>query len=230
MTIRALALTVALSGLAIVPALGQGIVVDEGGFQISIDGSPVGNETFVIRRAAAGREDQVFATGVVTLDTPDGRQEVRPLLSATPPDGVAASYQVRVTGPGSLEVRLNRDGRRYLARITSEIGSEDREFPARPDTRVLEQGVAHHYYVLRDLRVGDEVHVLEPRTRRELTLMTVGRTDVEIRIGGNVVDARRIELADGEDHRLVWLDRQGRVLRVEVPAERYAAERTDVVG
>lgn len=229
--VAAIAALCAFSAVPPTPALGQGIVVDQGDFAVRIDGREAGTENFVIRRAGgAGREDQTFASGVVVLDVDGARQEIRPLLSATPPDGIASSYQVRVTGPGALDLRLNQTGRRYVARITSEAGSEDREFPAHPDTRVLERSVAHHYYFLHDLRVGEESHVLEPRTRRQVTLIAVGRTDEEVQIGRNMVQARRIEFADGEDHRMVWFDRQGRVLRVEIPALRYSAERTDMVG
>jgi len=35
---------------------------------------------------------------------------------------------------------------------------------------------------------------------------------------------------DGEQERVVWFDRQGRVLRVDIPALQYVAERSDLVG
>lgn len=215
---------------AAAPAAAQGIVVDQGQFTVSVRGRRVGTEDFVIRRAGLGVENAIFASGVVKLQTEGGAQEIHPLLSATPPDGTADSYQVRVVGPGQMELRLNKSGRRYVARISSAIGDEDREFPARDDTRILEQGVAHQYYFLRDLREGRRTHVLEPRTRRQLDLMAGPRVDEEIHVGLNVVQARRLDLSDGEDRRIVWYDRQGRVLRVEVPGSGYVAERTDIVG
>lgn len=212
------------------PAAAQGVVVDQGQFEITIDGRVVGTEDFVIRRAGLGRENAVFANGVVTLDMDGLRQEIRPLLSATPPEGIAAGYQVKVTGPGEMELRLNKAGRRYVARITSEIGDEEREFPARATTHILERGVAHHYYFLRDLREGRSAHVLEPRSRQQLNLVAGPRVDEEIQVGRNIVQARRVEFSEVDDVRTVWYDRQGRVLRVEVPATGFMAERTDVVG
>ena len=204
--------------------------MDEGQFEVRVGGRVVGTEEFVIRRAGLGRENSVFANGVVTLD-PDGQsQEIRPLLSVAPPEGIAIGYQVRVTGPDAIDIRLNKAGRRYMARISSEIGEEDREFPARPDTRILERDVAHQYYFLRDLRAGRSAHVLEPRTRRQLELLAETRTDEEIRVGRNTVQARRVEFTTADERRVVWYDQQGRVLRVEIPARSYVAERTDVVG
>ena len=212
------------------PAAAQGTVVDRGQFVITVDGRIAGSEDFVIRRAGLGRGDAIFVNGVVLLDVGGREQEVRSLLRASPPEGAAASYQVTVTGPGAMELRLARAGRRYIATISSEIGEERREFQAQPETRVLEQGVAHHYYFLRDLRDGRSAHVLEPRSRRQVSLVAGPRVDEEIQVGRNVVQARRVEFTSGSDRRIVWYDRQGRVLRVEIPAIGYMAERTDLVG
>jgi hypothetical protein len=229
MSLRAPVFALLLLALAAAPAHGQGIVVDQGQFTVTLDGRPAGVEDFVIRRA--GRQgDAVFANATIRLDGPRGHQEVRPLLQAAPLDGAAMGYQVSVTGVDALELRLQRSGRRYVASIQSSIGDEDREFQARPDTRIVEQQVAHHYYFVRDAREGRPVHVLEPRTRRQLDLVAGPRVDEEIRVGRNVVQARRVEFTVDTEVRLVWYDRQGRVLRVEVPSEGYIAERSDLVG
>jgi len=168
---------------------------------------------------------------VITLTIEGAKVELRPLLRTAPPGGTAASYQVHVTGPEALDVRLARAGRRYVATIGSESGNEDREFQAHADTRVLEKGVAHHYYFLRNVRPGNEVHVLEPRSRRQLTLTVDSRSAEDLRLGPNLVSAQRVEYSsDEQDHRIVWFDRQGRVLRVEIAALGYMAERTDLVG
>ena len=220
--------TLALLGSA-TPLVGQGIVVDQGDFQISLGGRVVGTESFVIRRAGVGREENVFANATITLDLEGGRQVASPLLSATA-DGTAASYQVDVTGPGRMELRLNQNGRRYLMRISSDLGREDQEFPANPGTRILEQRVAHQYYFLRDDDAGATVPVLEPRTRRQLALRVGSRTEVLLEVGRNTVTAWRVELSARGDQRVVWFDRQGRVLRLEVPADGYVAQRTDIVG
>ena len=95
---------------------------------------------------------------------------------------------------------------------------------------MLELGVAHHYFFLRNLREGGAAHVLEPRSRRQLTLVAGPRIDEEIQVGPNIVAARRVEFSSGADRRIVWYDRQGRVLRLEVPATAYVAERTDLIG
>jgi hypothetical protein len=228
---------VAVLVTAITPGIAaQGIVVDEGQFNIRIDGRDAGTEDFVIRRAGLGRSDAVFARATVSVTDGGVLQEVRPLLQATPLEGAAASYEVVVTGQDAMEVRLARvlNARSryvYVATIRSDIGSEDREFQARENTRVIELGVAHHYYFLRDVREGRETPVLEPRSRRQIKLTAGSRTEEELVLGPNHISARRVEYtSDSGDDRVVWYDRQGRVLRVEVPSLSYVAERTDLVG
>ena len=217
-------------------ARAQGVVVDQGTFAISLDGRAAGTEEFTIRRAGLNRDDALFATATVTLRASGAGQEIRLLLRATPTDGLPKCegnepcFQVDVEGPEATSLRLGLSGRRYVARIIDSVGEEIREFLAAPGTRILERDVAHLYYFFRDVREGDVTPVIHPRDRGRASL-TAGRwTDEQIQLGPNLVEARRVELADGDDLRIVWFDRLGRVLRVSVPGDGYMAERTDLVG
>jgi hypothetical protein len=214
----------------VVPAAGeaQGVVVDQGRFAISYQGRPAGTEDFSIRRAGLGPDDAMFANATVTLSTTGSSQEIRPLLRATPA-GVAIEYQVEVVGADALELGLRRVARRYVATIHSQNGEEQREFPATMDTRILEQDVAHFYYFLRDAEPGSVTPVIEPRARTRLQLTTSASVDETLTVGSTPVAARRVEYTAGESSRWVWFDPLGRVLRVEIPATGYVAERTDVL-
>lgn len=228
---RLLLATTALLAVGAPGLTAQGVVVDEGSFAVFIGGVPVGTEDFIIRRPGVGREDALFANGVIALVLPEGRQDMSPLLHAAPPDGVAVRYQISASGFDPIEVQVARSGRRYLATIRSDEGAEDREFQAHIDTRVLERHVAHHYYFLRDLRPDRPVHTLEPRTRSQ-GLITAGEPEQEmIRLGPNQIQSRRVEFTtDTGETRTIWYDRQGRVLRVRIASLEYLAERTDLVG
>lgn len=231
MRLSTLTLVFLLALAAATSVTAQGVVVDQGQFQIEIDGQPAGTEDFILRRAGLGRDDAVFASAVVVVEPGDMRWEVRPLLRAIPADGTAESYQVAVTGDDAMDIRLTLQGRRYLATIRSARGDEDREFQARESTRVVEVGVAHHYYFLSDVSDGEQASVLEPRTSRQLTFSASSRSDVALSIGRRTVSARRVDfVSSGGDDRTVWFDRQGRVLRVEVPSQAWVAVRTDLVG
>ena len=209
---------------------GQGVVVDEGRFRIMIAGRAVGTEDFAIRRAGLGRDDAFFANAEITRGSSVDRHEISPLLRATPPDGVVAGYQVKVTGRDALDFQMSRVGNRYVAVARSPSGDEEREFPARETSRILDRDVAHHYYFLRDAREGERIHVIEPRTRVQTMLTVSRRSDDEIRLGERVTDARRLEFTVDGQVRIAWYDRLGRVLRVEIPALGYLAEREDLVG
>lgn len=228
MRLRSLSLVLVAAPLLTPSAgVGQGIVIDQGRFSVTLNGRAAGSEDFTIRRAGIGRDDAIFANAVVALDANE-RQEVRPLLRATPPEGIAESYQVEVTGPQPLRLRLQLARRRYVAQITSDLGEEHREFPAAAGTRILDRDVAHHYYFLRNVRPGSTTPVLEPRTRSRLTLEAVSVSEEELRLGRAVFQARRIEFSAGDATVTAWYDQLGRVLRVEIPARGYVAERTDV--
>ena len=223
----ALALAMTLS----VPGLGaaQGVVVDQGSFSVTLDGRAAGTEEFTIRRTGLGGDAAFFANGTVTLSRPGGEQRIVPLLRAIPPDGVANQYQVEVMGVDALELGLRLAQRRYVAAIRSGVGEEQREFPAQPDTRVLDADVAHHYYFLRDVRDGSAIPIIEPRTRDHMVLRAGPAREEELQVGQTVVPARRMELSAGDDRRVVWFDRLGRVLRVEVPRRGYVAERVGLL-
>jgi hypothetical protein len=206
----------------------QGVVVDQGVFAVSYHGRPAGTEDFSIRRAGLGPDDAMFANATVTLSRDGTSQQIRPLLRATPA-GVAIEYQVEVGGADALELGLRRVARRYVATIRSVAGEEQREFPAATETRILEQDVAHFYYFLRETEPASVTPVIEPRARTRLQLTAGPPVDETILIGSTSLAARRVDYTDGAEVRRVWFDALGRVLRVEIPATGYVAERTDVL-
>ena len=187
----------------------QSAVVDQGTFSVSVSGEVIGREEFSIRRAGLGRSAAYIASGAVTLLLDGESQELRPLLSAHAPEGATDGYQLKVTGMDASEIVINLVGPRFVSSFRSAAGEEEREFSARTHTRIVEQFVAHHYYFLANVSEG---------------------TQEELRLGQNRVEARRVVFQDGDHERIVWFDRQGRVLRVEIPGLEYVAERQDLVG
>jgi hypothetical protein len=223
------ALLAAFALLLPLPADAQGVIVDQGRFDVSYQGQRAGTEDFSIRTAGIGPDQAIFANATVTLNRAGGTQEIRPLLRATAAGGVPVEYQIEVVGVDALELGLRRVTRRYVATIRSESGEEQREFPAAADTRILEPDVAHLYYFLRETAPGAVTPVIEPRSRTRVQLTTGTPVDEQIVVGSTSVATRRVEYTAGEDSRWVWFDALGRVLRVEVPATGYVAVRTDAL-
>jgi len=224
-TVLALAPLLAPGALA-----AQSVVVDEGTFTVSLGGTAAGTERFTIRRAGVGGDAIVIANAVIELNRGEGPIELRPLLEVTPADDASSSYQLKVSGAETAELSVRLAGRRYVSRFHTEAGEEEREFLARPGTRIVEEGVAHQYYFLRGARDGSSTPVIEPRTRSQLQLLASGPAQEELLVGAARVTARKVTFSSGEDVRHVWFDAQGRVLRVEIPARAYLAERQDLPG
>jgi hypothetical protein len=220
-----------VTSLAPIRLAAQSVMVDEGTFALTIGGKPAGTETFQIRRSGMGNDAIVIAQGRVDLNGPDGRLELDPLLETDLPQGAATSYHLKVSGAKTAELSLKLAGRRYVSLIRSDAGEEEREFLARPETHILEEDVAHQYYFLHTAREGERTPVIEPRTRKQLVLTASASSDERLQLGPNLVQARRVTFsAGGTDERTVWFDRQGRVLKVEIPARSYVAQRQDLVG
>jgi hypothetical protein len=221
----------ALAPLVVPGALAaQSVVVDEGTFAVSLDGAPAGTERFTIRRAGVGNDAIVIANAVIDLNRGQGLIELRPLLEVTPVDDASSSYQLKVSGAETSELSVRLAGRRYVSRIHTEAGEEEREFLARPGTRIVEEGVAHQYYFLRGAGEGSSTPVIEPRTRSQFQLVASAASEEQVAVGAARVTARKVTLSSGTDVRHVWFDAQGRVLRVEIPARGYLAERQDLPG
>ena len=93
---------------------------------------------------------------------------------------------------------------------------------------VTDDGLAHHYYFLAQ-RVGSEsarVPLLVPRQSKQYNATVTSRGNEPVTIGGATVQARHLVVSvAGNGERHVWVDSQGRVLRVEVPDQKFLAER-----
>ena len=222
-----------ITSFAIIVPLGlsaQSVVVDQGTFGLSIHGERIGSEDFIIRRAGLANQAAFISRGVVVRTLDGASEEFTTLLRVTATEGTAAGYEFKSSRPVPVEIMLNASGPRYFSRFISGEGQEEREFRAKPGTRIVEQQVAHHLYFLGNVLKDSTVHVIEPLSRTDREFLVSTQQDEEIRLGRNRVLARRVIFTSADGDRIVWFDRQGRVLRVEIPIIGYLAEREDLVG
>jgi hypothetical protein len=205
----------------------QTVTLDEGRFRLTVDGRPAGTETFVISRAGAGPEAQVYARGEIDITVPDGRLDLRPLLQSGGSDMAVAAYQIKISGQQQQEIYVRPADGRYVIEIHSQRGEQIRESRAAPGTLVLDTGVAHQYYFVAS-RVpsgAGTVPVIVPREGRQFQLQVTELGQESISIGGQSVSARHLRLEGNQETRDLWVDSQGRVLRVDHPAQGYSAVR-----
>ncbi len=200
----------------------QDVVLDEGRFALFIEGREAGSESFSIHRLGMGESARILATATVSLNG----TEMRPTLEARP-DFVVTAYQNEVTGARKEDLSVVLNGNRYVSRASSADGEVQREYRAAPRTAILENRVSHHYFfVARFIDSGSgPVVALSPLDGAQARLEVVSNEPEPFQLGGERVEARHVRLQGGGEIRELWIDDQGRVLRVEIPSMGFRAER-----
>ncbi len=210
---------------------GQIVTIDEGTFDVTVAGRPVGTETFSIVRTGDGADAQTLARAQVRIDMEDGSRQLAPLLRTEGLAHILSRYQLKTAGIDEREVYVERSGARRLhATVVTSEGQREQEFRFQPDAVVLEDGVTHHFHFLaaRIASGSRTVPVLIPAGRDQLTAEISEGTREGVEIAGTSVSAMRYQVRYGTATRLVWLDDQQRVLRVEDPDSRRVAVRREV--
>jgi hypothetical protein len=208
----------------------QTTTLDEGSFRISINGKEVGTETFSIRQNGSGESAVIIAVGRVVLDADRGPQELSSELQVGGRTLRPAAYEVRVQGSGAERITGRVVGGRFSAQIVSPAGESMREYLAGDGAILADDGVAHHYYFLANRLKGASARVpmIIPRQSKQVTAQVNVTGEVKLTVGGTEVDARRISVTPGTgQERIIWVDAQGRVLRMEVPASKFLAVRAE---
>lgn len=193
---------------------GQVEIVDQGRFVITRDGRRIGTEDFVIRRAPGAGGD-VF-TGTATVAYSDRR--LAPALR-TDPKGSPLAYQMEIrVGPEVQESLRGQIGRgRFSARVRTPGGESAKEYIVSDGAIILDDEVFHQYYFLGMTARTGNVPVVIPRRNEQVTMRVQSGGSEPVDIGGTRVTARHLTIADpGGTSRDVWLDSQGRVLKVTI--------------
>lgn len=214
--------------LAAALALGVGFanaqVIDRGTFHLTVNGTAVATEEFEVRKSGSGAAVLTGARGKVTFR--NGRT-IETSLWARGPELTVNDYRASIAGDERRMVVLGRVGNRLEARTSAEWGEELREYRASPATVLLEEDIAHHYFLLASL-VTDQrtsVHAISPLTEAEAELPVISRTDETITLGGERVGTTKIRIGAGDAARELWFDSAGRLMRLSVPARGFLAER-----
>jgi hypothetical protein len=207
-------------------ASAQKIVPDAGTFRVTIQGSAAGTEQFSVTSNGAGG---VTATARVSLRLPDGELELSPRLWLQGTESAPVQYQLYVGGAVPSRV-ISTIGRGSVqSKIVTASGEQLREFVASPGAVVLDEGIAHHYQFLAARTQQGRLPVIVPRDSRQViaTVTRIGEERVAI-AGRSLALTHLLVQPQGATERHLWIDQLGRVMRLEIPASGYVAQRTEV--
>lgn len=229
MTVRFARLSRAVAASALLlaaPAVAQTDASDAGRFEVSVQGRPAGSEEFSIEQAGTGNNAEIQATSKVRLTLPSGSLVLDTRLRASGLDAQPVSYEASLGGTASRKLVGTLSGGRFSSRTFSAGGEQLREYVASSSAVVLDDHVAHHYYfVARRVRNG-QIPVIMPRDNRQVMATVKTEGEGPLNVGGTNVNAYHLVIQPaGGDARHVWVDALGRVLKVEIPAQRYLAVR-----
>lgn len=207
------------------PARAQTVTLDEGTFRVTIGGRDAGTETFSIRQRGTGADAVIIARSRVARDGDE-------ITSSTQLSGQTlrpTAYQLEATGSDAQKIAGHATAGRFSTRSVSAAGESMREHRLGDRAILVDSGIAHHYFfIAKHASSGaSRVQLLIPREDRHVQASVETAGNETVQIGSRTVNARRITVRteDGEE-RTVWVDGEGRVLRVRVPAREYVAERT----
>lgn len=199
-------------------------VIDEGSFTITQQGAPYGRESFrIVRTPAPG--GQVFrATGQGAL----GDNRVTSILG-TDSAGVPVSYTSDLSLNGRVVQQLKGRGRpgRFSVLSTTTTGEAAREYVLGDGALLIDGDVVHHYYFV-PLALHAQLSVIAPRSGQQINFQVADAGRETLEIAGREVESRHFSLtAPNGVRREVWVDGQGRLLKVVVPDRGLVAIRDD---
>ena len=216
--------------LLAVPAVApsQVTVADEGSFTISRSGTAIGRETFTIRRTPGPGGEVYVANATVEFDS----ERLSPALRAD--DSFAPlAYQLEVRSGGEVRERLRAIvGRgRISAQVKTAKGESTKEYIVADGALVLDDNVFHQYYFLARRASGSgtsTVPVVIPQRNTQVVMRVSTQGNDAVTIGGRSISARVLVLTEpGGGTRHIWVDTDGRVLKVTLDARGMTALRDE---
>jgi hypothetical protein len=207
------------------PAAAQGWAVDEGTFVV-LKGAAAGlTESFKIKRGGG----VITATGNQTIGT-----QITTSSLTTDTLGTPMQYELRLKKQGVLSMTVKAvagAGRRLTAfSSTSAAGGEEsmKEYSIVAGRSVIvESGLLHQFFFLVLGGRTGRIPVLQPGSARTAAAVLTPRGLDNIAVAGKSVTASRYAVSGLGPDAEFWTDAQGRLLRVDIPAQGLSATREE---
>ena len=204
----------------------QGVrTLDRGSFTISVSGQRAGREDFTISSTPGASGTEYLSRATVVY----GDRRLNPSLWSDSSGG-PTRYTVEVKGGTSAGERwmgsITRG--RVRATIDNARGPSEREYVVADGAVLLDDDVFHQYYFVAARGARPSVSIVIPRRNAQMVLKASPGGSERLTIGTATIDARHIVFTEPSgETREVWVDAQGRVLRVSIPSRNVVATRDD---
>lgn len=202
----------------------QSGLVDEGTFMVFQNGAPLGRESFRIVRAPAPGGQVYQARSQSAL----GANRITTILG-TDSTGAPVSYEAELSRDGYVLERVRGSGnsRRFTVVAQTRTGEGSREYVLANGALLLDNDVVHQFHFI-GLALAANYDVISPRSTGQSRYSLEARGSETLELGRTRVDARRFALLDaGGAAREIWLDGQGRLLKVALPEKSLVAVRDE---
>ena len=222
---RTLSSTLALLILPSALAGTQVRTIDQGSFTITMNNQRIGREDFSVVEDASTQNPVVRAKA--TVEYRERGLRLQPLLTVNAA-GASTEYEIVVRGGPIQKWTGQIERNRVRSFVSSERGQSAKEFVVSVGAMVLDDDVFHQFYFLAK-RAGDgPIPVIVPQRNAQSTV-TVTRDGTErFEIGNSQIEAQKLVVTEvSGPTREVWVDAQGRVLRVAMQSRGIVATRDE---
>lgn len=198
-------------------------IADQGSFTITQNGQRIGREDFTITASPGTAGIEYSARATVQY----GDRRLEPQLR-TDSAGVAMSYEVTTRGANEPPAQWKGSIVRGVvsARIQTPRGESAREYIVTRGALVLDDEVFHQYFFVG--RANGQVTAMLPRENTQIRIRVERAGTERVAIGTREIEGTHLVLTEpAGTKREVWVDSEGRVLKVALPARGIVALRDD---
>ena len=198
-------------------------IADQGSFTITQNGQRIGREDFTITASPGGAGVEYSARATVQY----GDRRLEPQLR-TDSAGVAMSYEVTTRGANEPPTQWKGSIVRGMvsARIQTPRGESAKEYIVTRGALVLDDEVFHQYFFVG--RANGQITAMLPRDNTQIRIRVERAGTERVAIGTREVEGTKLVLTEPSGtKREVWVDSEGRVLKVALPAKGIVALRDD---
>lgn len=200
--------------------------LDQGSFTITMNNQRIGREDFSIVEDASTQTPRIDAKA--TVEYRDRGVRLQPTLTANAA-GATSLYELVVRGGSIQKWTGTIDRNRVRSMIYSARGQAAKEFVVAVGAMVLDDDVFHQYYFVAKRAGEGSIPVIVPQRNTQTTITVTQSGTERIDLGTAQLEAQKLSVAEPSGPtREVWVDAQGRVLKVAIPSRGIVATRDEL--